>query len=346
METSRTPPKAYEDGKPSTRNSARVATALVVVSFLGGLALGAIAPSGTRPSLPAAVAQAPPGTARYELEIRAVDIPLAPDTLWHAWTFNGTVPGPGLTVFAGDTLLVTVKNRHTMVHSFHTHLAPYGLEHDGSQINTITGVGAGAMIPPGGDHTYEFHPTLPGIYYYHCHSADGGHTIADHIAQGLYGLLIVKARDEPPVRDEPLFMAERGFDVDGPNAPYFIMNGRGIPGGEHALEKIYAEKGVEGVVAEFGKSVPLVKAKVGETVRLSVVNIGDRIHSFHLHGHNMVSVDQMPGRIHPANVLQLVPGGADRILVTGTEPGVWLFHCHVVSHADGGMIGVFVLEKE
>jgi FtsP/CotA-like multicopper oxidase with cupredoxin domain len=56
-------------------------------------------------------------------------------------------------------------------------------------------------------------------------------------------------------------------------------------------------------------------------------------------------VDTFPGRIWPANVVSLLPGAADRIVVTPTEPGVWLFHCHVVRHADDGMIGVFVVQE-
>lgn len=315
---------------------------LLLGSAVTAVWLGAIDVPGLTPNASAA---AGPRVVSYELNITPVDMPMGDSAVWHAWTFNGSVPGPTIVATVGDTLRVTVRNQHNLTHSFHTHLAPYPLEMDGSQVNSITGVGKGAMIPPGGEYTYEYHPTLAGIYYYHCHSADGDKMISEHIAQGLYGAIIIKAPDEPPVRDEPIFMAERGFDITGQNAPYFIMNGKGIPGGEKTLEEIFAEKGIDGVVEQFGKTVPLVKGKVGETIRFDVVNIGDAIHSFHLHGMNMVSVDQMPGRIHPANVVQLVPGGADRILVTPTEPGVWLFHCHVVTHADMGMIGVFVVEE-
>lgn len=318
---------------------------LIAGAFASGAGVTGLVIKLEQAGLPSAAAQSVPGLRSYALEIRPADLEIAPGVVWHAWTFNGTVPGPTLTVMVGEVLRVTVKNRLDLVHSFHTHLAPYALENDGSQINLITGIGKGAMIPPGGEYTYEFRASLPGIYYYHCHSADGDKMISQHIAQGLYGLLIVKAPDEPPVRDEPLFMGEIGFDVTGQGAPYYLINGKGIPGGEHALEKIYAEKGLDGVVAEFGKTVPLIQARAGEPIRLGVVNIGDQIHSFHLHGMNLVSVDLMPGRIHPANVVQLVPGAADRVLVVPTEPGVWLFHCHVVSHADMGMIGVFVVEK-
>lgn len=322
---------------------------LAVAAASALLGAGASTLYANPPAVPSpagsASAGAGPAVREYSLDIAPKDIEMAPGVVWHAWTYNGSVPGPLLIVTAGETLRVRVHNHHTLIHSFHTHLAPYSLENDGSQLNILTGVGKGAMVPPGGDYTYEFHPTTPGIYYYHCHSADGDKMISQHIAQGLYGAIIVKAPDEQPVRDEAVFMAERGFDVTGDGAPYFLMNGKGIPGGEHALEGLFAKQGLPGVVAQFGKTLPLINATAGETVRISVINIGDQVHSFHIHGVNLVSVDMMPGRMWPANVVQLVPGGADRVLVTPTEPGVWLYHCHVVSHADSGMIGVMVVKE-
>ncbi|MBI4570394.1 MAG: multicopper oxidase domain-containing protein, partial [Chloroflexi bacterium] len=51
------------------------------------------------------------------------------------------------------------------------------------------------------------------------------------------------------------------------------------------------------------------------------------------------------GRMWPANLLPLLPGAADTLRFTFTKPGLWLFHCHVVVHADAGMIGVFIIEE-
>ncbi|MBI4361941.1 MAG: multicopper oxidase domain-containing protein [Euryarchaeota archaeon] len=319
------------------------ARALLIAAVAAGLLVsGALL---TTLSPPAGAATTP-RVREYTLTVEAADIPVGPGSTWHAWTYNGTVPGPLLRVKAGETLRVKVINKHNLTHSFHTHLAPYEPQFDGSQVNTITGVGKGAMIPPGGEYTYEFHPTTPGIFYYHCHSADGGFHIHQHIAQGLYGAIVVEEPDAPAMKEEAIFMAEIGHQTEGKNTPYYIMNGKGIPGGEKTLEKIFAEKGVAGVVEQFGKTVPVVKAKAGESVRLHVINIGDQIHSYHLHGMNLKSENMLPGRIWPANVVQLVPGGADTIVVTPTEEqkGVWLFHCHVVGHADAGMIGVMVVE--
>lgn len=287
----------------------------------------------------------------YNLEIVPHDIDYGGGNIWHAWTFKladastGTVPGPTLTVTVGEKLRVHVKNNLDLVHSFHTHLSNYDFEVDGSQANIIANKGAGAMIPPGGEYTYEFEPTEPGIYYYHCHSADGDLTISQHIHQGLYGAIIVRAPDQPAVREEVIFMSEIGHLTEGNSIPPFIMNGLGLPGGEHALEAAYRQGGFDAVAAQLNKTVPAISAKVGEEMHVSVINIGDQIHSFHAHSVNHISEQALPGRMWPANLLPLIPGAADTLRFTFTKPGLWLFHCHVVNHADAGMIGLFIVEE-
>jgi FtsP/CotA-like multicopper oxidase with cupredoxin domain len=287
----------------------------------------------------------------YTLEIVPTDIDYGGGNVWHAWTYKladsptGSVPGPTLYANVGERLRVRVRNRHNLVHSFHTHLTHYSLESDGSQLNTITGRGAGAMIPPGGEYVYEFEPQEPGIYYYHCHSADGGLTISQHIHQGLYGAIIVRSKDDPPMQEEVIFMAETGHEKEGNAVPFFIMNGLGIPGGEHKLEEIYHQGGMPAVAAQLGKTVPTIKAKVGQPLRVHVINIGDQIHSFHVHHASHISETTLQGRPWPANVVPLVPGQAETLRITFTEPGLWLFHCHVVQHADAGMIGLFSVEE-
>jgi len=272
--------------------------------------------------------------------------------VWHAWTYKeagaekGSVPGPTLLVNVGEKLKVNVTNKLDKVHSFHTHLSNYDLSSDGSQANIITNTGAGAMIPPGKSWTYEFDATHPGLYYYHCHSADGGNTISQHIHQGLYGAIIVKDPAEPAVRDEVIFMSEIGFDTEGDKVPPYIMNGMGLPGGEKALEDAYVEGGFDAVAATFNKTVPVITARVGEEMHVHVVNIGDVIHSFHAHNVDHISLGTLRGDVWAGNLLPLVPGQADTLQFTFQKPGAWLFHCHVVAHADAGMIGLFNIVEE
>lgn len=286
----------------------------------------------------------------YNLEIVATDIDYGGGNVWHAWTYRnaddpedkGTVPGPTLYANVGDKLVVHVTNKLDIVHSFHSHMENYSLENDGSQLNLITGIGAGAMIPPGGSYTYEFTLHRPGTFYYHCHSADGGHHITEHMHQGLYGAIVVHDKDEPTHPNEQvIFMGEMGFDTEGDNVPPFIMNGLGIPGGEQTLETIFKEQGTDGVVAQFNKTLPVSEAQTNEEMILHLINIGDQIHTFHVHGVKIISREQLNGEPWPANVVPLMPGTTDSVSITFTEPALWLYHCHVVAHADAGMIGLF-----
>ncbi len=263
---------------------------------------------------------------------------------WRAWTYNGTVPGPTLRVRKGEILRVRVVNRHNRTHSFHAHLAQYPLEMDGSQANVITGRAPGAMIPPGGEYVYEFVVDRPGATYYHCHSADREFPINQHILQGLYGAILVEDPAMKPMREGVLFMAELGRLRSGPNPPFYVMNGKGIPGGEFALEEIFKKQGLQGVVAQLGRTVPYFRLKVGEAFKLHVYNIGNLDHTFHAHEVEHVSLAVLQGRPWPGNVVPLLSGTMDTLLLEFRNPGLWLFHCHVVLHADEGMIGVFVVE--
>lgn len=279
----------------------------------------------------------------YTLEITEKVIDYGGGNTWTVWTYNGSVPGPTLRVKVGEILRVRVINRHNRIHSFHTHLSYYPIENDGSQANYINGKGTGAMIPPGKDYTYQFRPERAEVTYYHCHSGDKEFPINQHMLQGLYGMIIVEEPNAPAMREEILFMAET-TRLRTPNSPPYVMNGLGIPGGELALEEIYKKEGLKGIVAQLGKTVPFYKMKVGETMKLDVVNIGNLDHSLHIHEIPMISLGVLNGRPWPAQILPLVSGAADTIQITFKNPGIWLFHCHVVSHADAGMIGVFIVE--
>jgi FtsP/CotA-like multicopper oxidase with cupredoxin domain len=238
----------------------------------------------------------------------------------------------------GDLLKVRVINQGTHIHSFHSHLTAYNFSMDGSQANIIGGSGQGSMIAPGGEYTYEFRITEPGIFYYHCHSSDGA-MISMHIRMGLYGAIVIQDPNAQKLRDEVIFYGE---GQPGAPAP-FVINNRGIPGGEMTLEHIFHEQGFAGVQAQLNVTVTAFTFHVGETVRLHIINIGDQVHSHHGHGHSHRST-ALGGRAWPANTVPLVPGTADTLEVTFLEPGLWLFHCHVVSHADAGMIGLFIVQ--
>lgn len=295
-------------------------------------------------SLTSAVSSYVPVVRHYTLIIEGADIQEGPTAVWHAWTYNGTVPGPTLYAYIGDTIIVTVYNHLNLIHSFHTHLVNYNFSSDGSQANVIAGIGAGSMIAPGQSYTYYFNATYAGIFFYHCHSSDE-FPISYHMAQGLYGVIMVDdPLHKPKIADDfVVTMGELGPQVTGTGAAPYIMDGIGFPGGEPALMNLFASQGISGVEAQINKTLLTFEAKVGETIRFDVIDVGELVHSFHLHDAEIISEFADPGQPVPDAVLGLEPGTADSVLVTLTQPGIFLFHCHVVEHADAGMIGILIV---
>ena len=75
----------------------------------------------------------------------------------------------------------------------------------------------------------------------------------------------------------------------------------------------------------------------GETVRMTLVNETAFPHGIHLHGHHFFEVgdDDALGDLRDTT---LVEAGARRdIICVFDNPGKWLLHCHMLSHAVGGM---------
>ncbi|MDQ7071630.1 MAG: multicopper oxidase family protein [Rhodobacterales bacterium] len=83
---------------------------------------------------------------------------------------------------------------------------------------------------------------------------------------------------------------------------------------------------------------PLLEADLGQTVRLEILNDTVFPHAMHLHGMHFREV-QKDGTLGPLRDTLLTYGGETReIAFMANNPGDWLFHCHMLSHADSGMM--------
>jgi FtsP/CotA-like multicopper oxidase with cupredoxin domain len=105
------------------------------------------------------------------------------------WAYNDALPGPPLRVTAGDLLRVTLDNQLPAPTSIHWHGIALSNDMDG-----VPGVTQTA-VAPGANFTYEFTAPDPGTYFYHPH-------VGVQLDRGLYGVLLVDAKDEPGRYDQ------------------------------------------------------------------------------------------------------------------------------------------------
>jgi FtsP/CotA-like multicopper oxidase with cupredoxin domain len=87
--------------------------------------------------------------------------------------------------------------------------------------------------------------------------------------------------------------------------------------------------------------IPPINVREGQVARLRIVNEGDEPHPIHIHGHvfsvlarNGVALSGTP--VHLDTVL-VWPKETWDVAFKADNPGVWMLHCHILTHAAGGM---------
>ena len=106
----------------------------------------------------------------------------------------------------------------------------------------------------------------------------------------------------------------------------------GAMGGRHGGDNIWAFNNISDLQAD-----PFGSFQRGETVRITMVNDTSFPHGIHLHGHHFYEIggDDTLGDLRDTT---LVNAGESRdIICVFDNPGRWLLHCHMLSHAVGGM---------
>jgi FtsP/CotA-like multicopper oxidase with cupredoxin domain len=103
--------------------------------------------------------------------------------------------------------------------------------------------------------------------------------------------------------------------------------------------QIWAMNGIAGL-----DQSPLFKAEAGTTIILDIKNNNNWPHAMHIHGHhfkelNIVGDDYTLGVWRDTILLE--SGENKKIIFNADNKGSWLFHCHMLEHAAGGMISWF-----
>lgn len=260
----------------------------------------------------------PDGTKRFELTVAITPWEVEPGKVVEAWTYNGQVPGPLIRVDVGDRVEVVVHNRLPMGTDVHWH----GIDTP----NSMDGVAplTQDLIRSGETFTYAFQAVEPAIGMYHAH-----HHGQMQIPNGLFGAFIIG--------DTPL---PYGRTVSGITIPEDL---------EPVIEEpmVLNDAGVIGLSLN-GKSFPATHPYVvreGEWMVIHYYNEGLQAHPMHLHQFPQLvfAKDGIP-LDHPywADTVNVAPGERYSVLIHLDEPGVWVWHCHILTHVerDEGMFGM------
>ena len=256
------------------------------------------------------------GVKVFDIRVEHVRSELVPGRALDGWGFNGSIPGPTIQVTEGDRVRLNVENRLPEPFSMHWHGLEIPVDMDG-----MPGISQDA-IPPDGRFAYEFTLKQNGTCFYHSHMAMQG-------MMGPIGLFIIHPRrpHTPRVdRDFGLVLQEWALLPNNtiPNSlamefNWLTLNGKSGPA-----------------------TTPLI-VKIGERVRIRMVNLGMDHHPMHMHGHQFFVTGTEGGRIRtsavvPENTVLVGVGQARDIEFVADNPGDWHFHCHLPHHMMNQMV--------
>ena len=250
------------------------------------------------------------GVKVFNINVEHVRTQFIPGRVVDAWGFNGSVPGPTIQVNEGDRVRLIVENRLPEPFSMHWH----GLEIP-NNMDGMPGISQDP-IAPGGRFVYEFPLKQNGTFFYHSH-------MAMQEMMGLIGLFIIHPRrvHAPPVdRDFGIILQE-----------WALLPNNTIP---NSLAMEFNWLTLNG---KAGPATTPMLVKLGERVRIRIVNLGMDHHPMHIHGHQFQVTGTEGGRIQTTavergnTVLVGVAQARDVEFVADNE-GDWHFHCHLPHH--------------
>ncbi|HGL4992260.1 TPA: copper-containing nitrite reductase [Neisseria gonorrhoeae] len=282
------------------------------------------------PEVPPAIDRDYPAKVRVKMETVEKTMKMDDGVEYRYWTFDGDVPGRMIRVREGDTVEVEFSNNpsSTVPHNVDFHAA--------------TGQGGGAaatFTAPGRTSTFSFKALQPGLYIYHCAVAPVGM----HIANGMYGLILVEPKEGLPKVDKEFYIVQGDFYTKGKKGAQGLQ--------PFDMDKAVAEQ-PEYVVfnGHVGAIVGdnALKAKAGETVRMYVGNGGPNlVSSFHVIGEIFDKVYVEGGKLINENVQStIVPAGGSAIVEFKVDiPGSYTLVDHSIFRAfNKGALGQLKVE--
>ncbi len=278
------------------------------------------------PNVPSPVGDRGPMKLVVNMEILEEESEMTDGTSYMYWTFGGTVPGSFIRTRVGDEVKFHLKNHPD-------NKLPHNID-----LHAVTGPGGGAtssFVAPGHEKQFSFKVINPGLYVYHCATAPVGM----HIANGMYGLILVEPVGGLPPVDKEYYVMQGDF---------YTRGDYGKPG----LQPFDMQKAIDedaDYVVFNGKVGALtgdnaITADVFETVRLYVGNGGPNVvSSFHVIGEIFDKVYVEGGSMINENVqTTLIPaGGAAIVEFTVDVPGTFILVDHSIFRAfNKGALGM------
>jgi len=284
------------------------------------------APLTFAPDVPPPITRRHPAIVEVHLTAGVVTNPISGDAKYAFWTFNGHTPGPFIRAREGDTLELHMANTD-----------PSGMPHN-CDLHAVTGPGGGApvnTVVKGEERVSWFKLLQPGLYLYHCAAPP----VMDHIANGMYGLILVEPERGLPRADREYYVMQSEFYTkQGPDDADFLEYSHDNGLAERPTFFVFNGR----VGALTGKNV--LRAKEGERVRIYFGDAGPNfISSFHVIGAIFDKVWREGDLVDPpAHSIQttLVPaGGATVVELTARVPGTYTLVDHAIFRVQQGAVG-------
>ena len=171
------------------------------------------------------------------------------------WTFGGTIPGPVVRVKEGDVVNFKLINPKSNKQS-------HSMDFHAAQVDVLDEFGE---IKPGKSKKFTFEAKYPGVFMYHC----GAPAMSEHIARGMYGVIIVDPKDgytkNYPKPDREYVIVEGDLFKEGTKAEDITMGN----GWQASLinGKVFHYDPVHDENAELS-----LQSKPGERVRIFFIN--------------------------------------------------------------------------
>ena len=254
----------------------------------------------------------------FRLTAEVVEQEVVPRRTFTLWGYNGSAPGPTIEVNEGDRVRILFENRLPEPTTVHWHGLEVPIEMDG--VPAISQ----PEVEPGGRFTYEFTLHQHGTFFYHSHGAM-------QEMMGMLGLFVVHPRTPyaPPVqKDFGIVLQE-----------YAVLPSNRIP---NSLSMEFNWLTFNG---KAGPAATPMLVRLGERVRIRMVNIGMDHHPIHLHGHQFEVTGTEGGRLperlwYPQNTVLVGVAQARVIEFDARYPGDWMLHCHLPHHMMNQMVSM------